>query len=328
MQIESASGIELLRDAGFDVRVVGHGDVEIAVDGSPRLRYEVRGVNHSPSPAELDQALNALGAKEAGALFVVPRAGRALRARAADARIAYAAIVDGIVGLHGEEHHTASSKRTPRRRLPRVSWVRFAVLRALALAPMRTWTQSELARCLRVSHVAVGKQLPSLGSLLERSADGWRAVDPQKCVDRFLSDYPGARGLATYWTATSNLSSQTQSAEQVAHEQGVTIAFSGDIAADVYAPWRRPTRALGYVGAMPDLESHGFAQVRAADATLELRIPEDPTILPMSRAVSPSGGLLADPLITAWDLSRTRGGDVPDAVAHLASHATEDPLWS
>ncbi|WP_135114578.1 hypothetical protein [Microbacterium paludicola] len=185
-----------------------------------------------------------------------------------------------------------------------------------------------MGRRLRVSHVAVGKQLLALTPLLERTPQGWRAIDPRKCADRFLGEYPGARGLATYWTATSGISAQAQRAEEIAREQEAPIAFSGDIAADNYAPWRRPTRALGYVAAMPDLEPYGFAQVRAADATLELRIPQDPTILPMSRAVAPTGRMFADPLVTAWDLSRTRGGDVPDAVAQLTSRAIEEWLWS
>lgn len=328
MVIDSASGVELLRDAGFDVRVAGHGDVEIAVDGPRWLRYDVRSLNHSPSPAELDQAQSALKADEAGVLFVVPRAGRALRARAADTRVAYAAVIDGVVRLHGEEHRAAETAATARTGASRVSWVRFAVLRALALDPARVWTQSELGRRLRVSHVAVGKQLLALAPLLERTPQGWRAIDPQICADRFLDDYPGARGLATYWTATSDLPAQAQRAEEIARGQDVPIAFSGDIAADVYAPWRRPTRVLAYVAEMPDLEPYGFAQVRAADATLELRIPQDPTILPMSRAVSPTGRILADPLVTAWDLARTRGGDVPDAVAQLTFRAIEERLWS
>ena len=327
MVIDSASGVELLRDVGFDVRVAGHGDLEIAVDGPRWLRYDVRSLNHSPSPAELDQAQTALRARDAGVLFVVPRAGRALRARAADTRVAYAAVVDGVVGLHGEERRAAETA-TARTGASRVSWVRFAVLRALALDPARVWTQSGLGRRLRVSHVAVGKQFLALAPLLERTPHGWRAIDPQTCADRFLNEYPGARGLATYWTATSDLFAQAQRAEEVAREHDVAIAFSGDIAADIYAPWRRPTRVLGYVTEMPELESYGFAQVRTADATLELRIPQDPTILPMSRAVSPAGRVLADPLVTAWDLSRTRGGDVPDAVARLASRAIEERLWS
>lgn len=108
--------------------------------------------------------------------------------------------------------------------------------------------------------------------------------------------------------------------------------MSGDFAADFYAPWRRPARVIGYVSAEPPVERNGFAAVRAVDATVELRVARDPTISVTSRvAVRGTGDgerRYADPLITAWDLSRSLGGDVEPAVAELKDRAMRETLWS
>jgi hypothetical protein len=110
------------------------------------------------------------------------------------------------------------------------------------------------------------------------------------------------------------------------------LIVSGDFAADFYAPWRRPARLIGYVSAEPPLERYGFAAVRAADATVELRVPRDPTIQVMSRIAVPGSGdeerSYADPLMAAWDLSQSLGGDVESAVAELRDRAVREILWS
>jgi hypothetical protein len=197
------------------------------------------------------------------------------------------------------------------------------MLRLFALDP-QTLSQSEIARRLGVSHVAVGKQLPLPSGLVERAAEGWRVVDRGRCWDRFLAEYPGPRGLSTFWAATGELVDQLARVERVALERGHgEPAVSGDFAADFYAPWRRPSRVVAYVTEHPALQEDGFATVRSAEATVELRTPRDRTILSMSRVgPSASGGpgrRYVDPLIAAWDLRRSPGGDVDAAVEQLRS---------
>jgi hypothetical protein len=99
-----------------------------------------------------------------------------------------------------------------------------------------------------------------------------------------MVDYPGSRGLTTFWTAAGDLAAQLGHVERVAWEQGdPEPAVSSDLAADLDAPWRRPSGVVAYVTKQPRLEEHGFATVRFAEATVDLRTPMDPTIPTMSR---------------------------------------------
>jgi hypothetical protein len=290
-------------------------------------------VRHSPSPHEIDRALRALRPLMDGVLFVVPRAGRALlRAAERDERVAFAAVEDAVVSFQGETRRRDETR--PAGPLPstRASWTRLAMLRLFALGAAEAVSQSEIARRLGVSHVAVGKQLPLPDGLVERVAGGWRVEDRARCWDRFMDDYTGPRGLSTFWAATGEPLDQLRRLEQIALEPGEGMpAVSGDYAADFYAPWRRPSRVVAYATHQPALQEHGFATVRSAEATVELRTPRDPTILAMSRQwPTPRGGTArryVDPLIAAWDLRRSPGGDVDSAVEELKSRALEASWW-
>ncbi len=331
--MESGDGIELLLDVGLDRRVTGSAEVEIRAGEGQWSRRQVLLLRHSPSPREIDRAVAALRPPVDGLLFVVARAGRALdRAAKQDRRIAFAAVDEAAVCFHGELHRAGGDRPVAPTHAGRVSWSRLAMLRLFALGPVEPLSQSEIARRLGVSHVAVGKQPPLPDELVERTRVGWQVVDRAACWDRFMAEYPGPRGLTTYWATTGDLSAQLGRVERVAHEHGdVAPAVSGDFAADFYAPWRRPSRVVAYVTTQPPLEEHGFATVRTADATVELRTPRDPTILTMSRDWPSTRDRFlrryTDPLITAWDLRRSPGGDVDSAVDQLRERALRETLW-
>jgi hypothetical protein len=138
--------------------------------------------------------------------------------------------------------------------------------------------------------------------------------------------------LTTFWATTGDPAAQLERIEHVARDRGdAPPAVSGDLAADLYAPWRRPSRVVAYAVTQPPLEEHGFAVVRPADATLELHTPRDPTVLSMSRDLPAvrdgNPRRYTDPLIAAWDLSRSAGGDVDAAVEHLRARALRERLW-
>jgi hypothetical protein len=332
--VESGDGVELLLDVGLDRRVTGSAEVDIGTGGGRWSRRQVLLLHHSPSPQEIDRAVAALRPHVDGLLFVIARAGRALDGAAKrDRRIAYAAVDDAVVCFEGELYRAGDDRPTARTHPGRTSWARLATLRLFALSRVEPFSQSEIARRLGVSHVAIGKQLPLPHDLVERTPAGWQVVDRAGCWDRFMADYPGPRGLTTYWAATGDLAAQLDRIERVARERGdASPAVSGDFAADFYAPWRRPSRVVAYVANQPLLAEHGFATVRSADATVELRTPLDPTILAMSRewpsTRDRNSRRYADPLIAAWDLRRSPGGDVDSAVDQLRARALREPLWT
>ncbi|GAB3868005.1 hypothetical protein GCM10027610_123950 [Dactylosporangium cerinum] len=324
--VESSDGVELLLDVGLDRRVTGSAEVEIGTGDGAWSRRQVLLLRHSPSPQAIDRAVAALRPHVDGLLFVVARAGRALHLAAErDHRVAYAAVDDAVVHFQGEVHRAGEQRPAGPGHPGRTSWARLAMLRLFALSPAGPLSQSEMARRLGVSHVAIGKQLPLPEELVARTPAGWQVVDRAGCWDRFMSHYPGPRGLTTYWAATGDLAAQLERIEQVARP-----AVSGDLAADLYAPWRRPGRVVAYVVDQPALEEHGFATVRSADATVELCTPRDPTVLTMSREWPSTRGprRYADPLIAAWDLRRSPGGDVDEAVDQLRARALRESLWA
>lgn len=333
--MESGDGVELLLDVGLNRRVTGSAEVEISAGGGRWSRRQVLLLRHSPSPHEIDRAVASLRPHVDGLLFVVARAGRALVGAAErDPRIAYAAVDDAVVCFEGKLHRVGEDRPFASTHRGRTSWVRLAMLRLFALSPIEPLSQSEIARRIGVSHVAVGKQLPLPDELAQRTPVGWQAVDRAGCWDRFMDDYPGPRGLTTYWAATGDLAAQLDRIERVARERGDTApAVSGDFAADYYAPWRRPSRVVACVTTtQPPLAEHGFATVRSEDATVELRTPLDPTVLSMSRerlsARDKVSRRYADPLIAAWDLRRSPGGDVDAAVDELRALALREHLWA
>lgn len=335
MVVDSAAGVELLLDVGLYRRITGGAEVEISLEGKDWSRRQVLLARHSPSPAELDRAVaSAAKSRYDGVYFVVGTAGSALREAAErDRRVAYAAVDRGMVSFLGTIYRIGDGRSEAGTRPARVSWTRLAILRLYALRPQDPLTQSAIARRIGVSHVAVRKQIPALDGLIERFRGGWRAVDRAACWDRFMAEYPGPLGLASYFTATGEPAEQLGRVERAV--RGLPedqLIVSGDFAADFYAPWRRPVRLIGYVSAEPPLERHGFAPVRAAEATVELRVPRDPTIEVMSRTGVPGSGdaerCYADPLIAAWDLSQGIGGDVEQAVTELRDRVMRETLWS
>ena len=332
--VERTDGVELLLDVGLQRLVTGSAEVRIMAPDGRWQSWEVKAAGHSPSPAEISRARNtAIANGSDGVLFVVAAAGSALTSAAQrDARVGYAAVRNATVSLHGQLHRATAREVAP---VPqgRTSFVRFGVLRLFALLEGAVLSQSAIGRQLGASHVAVAKQLSTLEPLVRRTGDGWSTGDRGACWEAFMASYPGPQGLSTFWMATGTTADQLSRIESTASASDratSAIALSGDHAADFYAPWRRPTRLTGYVTRMPDMDSLGFAEVRQAEATVELRLPKDRTVLAMSRdRWDPRWAKrFVDPVLAAWDLRRTGGGDVEAAVQHLRDRALATELWS
>ena len=131
----------------------------------------------------------------------------------------------------------------------------------------------------------------------------------------YLAAYPGPGGAVTYWHGLAPVIAQATTAVEFCTRQGISVLVSGDPAADVYAPWRLPTRAMLYTDRFVDLSAAGFSAATEAEHTLAVQVPADPTLWRTAEISEPA--LLADPLITAADVLRAGGPDAAEAAKHV-----------
>lgn len=204
----------------------------------------------------------------------------------------------------------------PQVRRGKKPWGRWAVERALILAAGEPLRQTTLATTTGLTHQAVSHALRDR-LYVRRTRDGYTA-DPL-LTDRWLIEYPGPGGLATHWYSLDDTAHQATAASTLATELEATPLLSGDVAADRYAPWRRPATVRMYVSEFIDFVPADFTPATPSEATLTAVIPDDPTIRTVAATLAVPAGLpLADPLITLWDLTHTSTGpDSSEAAAVL-----------
>jgi hypothetical protein len=125
--------------------------------------------------------------------------------------------------------------------------------------------------------------------------------------------------LRTFWYGLESPGQQAQTVVGLLARDGHgRVAVSGDVAADLIAPWRSPHRAVIYAETGVDLTTGGLTPANEADATVELIVPRDPGVWPKPTIEKPSGRPpLADPLQILWDVARAPGPDADEAVRHL-----------
>jgi hypothetical protein len=93
--------------------------------------------------------------------------------------------------------------------------------------------------------------------------------------------------------------------------------LSGDLAAQVTAPWRQPEHVTMYVGEGFDPSALGFALGSRSDYTLSITVPADKTIFATAEAFAPRPGYV-DPVIAAFDVGVTgTSGDENEAVERI-----------
>jgi hypothetical protein len=227
--------------------------------------------------------------------------------------------VTGTLRLAG--HHVIIGPHNPdtssrRGRPGRVPWGTFTLLRRLAQRP---WAgQQQLAEATALTQPRVSQALAALADqgLVRRTPAGWDITDLDAVFEWWLRSYPGPRGLRTLWYGLDSPVRQAQAAVSLlGHGR---IAISGDVAADMIAPWRSPHRAVIYAQTGVDLTAAGLTPANEADATVELIVPTDPGVWPGPSAENPSGSLpLADPLQILWDVARAPGPDTDEAAHRL-----------
>jgi DNA-binding Lrp family transcriptional regulator len=307
---------DALGEAGVAVTPIDADHVELR-SSAGRARYVVRRLGHAPPPSKISHP------PKPRALLAVPKITR--QGLDAATRAGWSVVTDdGTVAI----------------RFPRDRWVRrntnddalraaisgkrgpdpwgslTVVRRLLEKAPAK---QADLAKMSSINQSRVSQILKPLTSrgLVRRTTAGWEPSDWARLCDWWLATYRGPGGVATHWYSLDDAPTQAVKAVESLSEHG-RVGVSGDVAADLIAPWRRPVQAVVYAEQATDLSRNGWTATDSDTATLIVVNPKDPGVWP----VEPLAGEhvntvvpLVDPLQVLWDLTLAPGPDAPEAAA-------------
>jgi hypothetical protein len=295
-------GIDMLRGQGVIIEALGADRLLIGGRlAKVFLRHTV------PSPAQITSL------KTAVSLYVIPKITPGLRVLASrDSRLGLIALRTGEIWLHGAclTTGTQSANTDLKRPAIKLPWVRFGLLRSLALRSTPR-SQAQLAQELGVSQPAVSAALSSLREIVHKTKGGWVANSFRSVTDEFLLNYPGPGGMRRHWFSLDPI--MTQGARIAQNRPRALI--SGDLAADQLAPWKTPRTGVVYSPSELGLGELGFAESDPVAGTLIEVIPGDPTVWTLSKALGHTR--LADALLIAYDLDNSKGADSREAVSTL-----------
>lgn len=328
----------LLRRA--EVRVVSGGpaDLDLVVPGGGAVAVKVKVFGRPPTPSIVEGLRR--GNREDRFLLVTPHATSYLRGLAAEGVVDLIAVEEGRVVI-GSVDHTAAASTEARSgdrglRRGRRPWTRWAVERLLLLAE-QPLTQVELAAVLEVTQQSVSHVLRGhrFASRIDR---GWVIGQRAEALDGLLAEYPGPGGVSTYWYGLDPAVRQAEAAATWCVERGAGCVLTGDVAADVYAPWRLPAVAGLYSSELLDFTAAGFTPATDAEYTLVVTVPTDrtlwrtaaaaaqPTVRVDPAAVDAVPPVRVDPIIVLHDVLASPGPDAAEAGEHLR-RAILDGAW-
>jgi hypothetical protein len=330
-----------LIDAGVEMVPLDAQHVEFRY-GRQRVRLLLKVYSRAVTPSDVSETIERHG--EPGVL-VVPRATAEVR-RTAE-RAGWSWVMAGPEGVHGNLRfgqvdvliggQEAAKVGLGKGRSGKVPWKSFTVIRRLIEQPAAT--QKALADAARVSQPRVSQILAPLTArhLVERTVTGWTVRDFDGLLSLWLTTYPGPGGVSTYWFGLETPREQAIAAMRLLKNDMRDAAstpnavggdqfpvLSGDLAADLIAPWRSPGRAVIYSNVGADLAEAGLTPTAADEATLELIVPQDTGVFPPRRALMAEQEThdpfmpTADPLQILWDIQRSPGSDRDEAVARLS----------
>ena len=302
--------VDVLARAGVTVETVDADRVRLD-DGATSAVFRLRRAG-SVAPSRVPSAPSVPG------LFVTPRA--SARTVEAFAAAGWSVATDaGQLAVRLGDRWIAPEAQpiVPTQRATRrgpTPWATFTVARRLLAGPPST--QDAMARRCGLSQSKVSRALARLRTddLTVRTPQGWAPADWDALADWWLAHYPGPGGVTSYWTSVDSPTVQAAEALSALNATDPTnAALSGDVAADLLAPWRRPSSSVVYVRTGRSLP--GMVPVGAQDgATLAVCAPADPGLwLPAPWRVG--GYRLADPLQVVHDLSS--GTDRTEAATRL-----------
>lgn len=312
----TSRAFELLRRSDVHVNGGDLNDLSLTLPDGSRLVVQVKTYRVPPSPSAL---VKLFAHRESSYLIVTVRPTESLTDAARTGVLNLITLEPASIIISGQDllpkNQAIAIKAVPiRQGMP--AWGRYALIRSLLLAS-EPLIQKELAECSGISQPAVVKNLKYLDGLVERTSGGWSPTDRNNLMSLLLEKYPGPRGAATYWYGLDRLHEQVREATKYAKEMGGEPLVSGDVAADIYAPWRLPDSATLYVRQMVDFSHAGFSPATKDEATLISVIPEDQTLWRTAPDMEREGLPLVDPLVTLWELTLSDAPDGPEAADHL-----------
>ena len=289
-------------------------------------KYLLQILTRPPGPAQIVQAAADAGTEDLPGLLIAPKASSAAQQAARRADISLL-LAPGSVGQLSRGHLITPSgdlltltetTATPARPGPR-PWAMIAIVTYLLEG--NASTQDALARRAGVSQARISQVLHALARWVQRTDRGWTATDTAG-LTHWLAEQPPPGRTATTWLGLDDPAPAVTSVAHWLTTQNVNYALSGDVAADLLAPWARPARALVYVDQALDLTSLGLTPAPPDAATLELVVPDDPYVLRDARQL-PSDLVIAHPW-RIWADTAARGNtDAADALrTHLLGKRT------
>jgi hypothetical protein len=217
-----------------------------------------------------------------------------------------------------EDEAEPSSRNVPAARRGRPGFGIFTVLRTMLSLDVGS-TQQELAEQAQVTQARVSQALHVLRErhLVERGAAGWVVADRTAAIRWWLDEYPGPGGISKHWFGLDPVIQQAKRAHDMLAREHASPVVSGDVAADLVAPWRTPRHALLYAKHGVDLSAAELTTTGAQEATLTLVVPADPgvwPIVPHRFEIEGVGDISrASALQVLWDLRHASGPDSADA---------------
>ncbi|HEY5247566.1 MAG TPA: hypothetical protein VIJ15_03815 [Dermatophilaceae bacterium] len=293
---------------------------------SGERKYLLQILTRSPGPAQVVQAAADASTQRLPGLLIAPKASPAAQEAARRAGVSLLLAPDSIGQLtrghlitpSGHLLSLAETAVAPARPGPR-PWATIAI--ATYLLEGNAATQDALAGRAGVSQARISQVLHALEHWVQRTERGWTATDTAGLA-QWLAEQPPPGRTTTTWLGLDDPSPTATSVAQWLTARNVSYALSGDVAADLLAPWARPTRALVYVDQALDLTSLGLTPAPLDAATLELVVPDDPYVLRDARQL-PSDLVIAHPW-RIWADTVARGNtDAADALCtHLLGERT------
>lgn len=305
---------QVLARAGLEVRTLDADHIQLQTPESAVRMW----VQHRPRALAASQIS---AAPAPNCLMHLPRISeKALRA--AEEKGWSVVTDDGRLSLLADDgsrtrREPAISKPPAARRAPGpAQYGRFAVVRRLLETGPQN--QADLAQGTRMTQPRVSRILSPLrqDGLIARTAAGWEPANWDALCDWFLATYPGPGGVTTHWFSLDPPVVAAAAATAATARAG-RVGVSGDVAADLILPWRRPEHVVVYAERGANLADSGFTPaVSPQDATMTFIVPKDPGVwLPRPWTPSPSRPdiELVDPVQILFDLYAASGSDAEQA---------------